>query len=115
MRSGMSVSTFAVVARSSWPLVMSNWLHRKTQQFGTLSKHWIKSLRELKKESGNSKLGVFIRVDSCPFVVVSSLFEDLVFNVFDTDSDAKREFHHEGLEAHEDRNEVKTLRLCDLA
>ena len=42
------------------------------------------------------------------FVVVSSIlanFAAFVFNVFDTDSNDKREFHHEGLEAHEDRNE----------
>ena len=44
--------------------------------------------------------------------VISSIFavfSTLVFTVFDADSDAKREFHHEGFEAHEGRKEVKTL------
>ena len=84
----------------------NNWrLFNHWKKFCVFFQPLDRSPRELKKESGNSKLGVFIRVDSCPFVVASSLFEDLVFNVFDTDSDAKQEFHHEGLEAHEDRKE----------
>ena len=44
-------------------------------------------------------------VISVLFVVISSIFADFAFNVFDTVTDAKRGFHHEGLEAHEDRNE----------
>ena len=48
-------------------------------------------------------------VSSAVISLIFAVFAALVFNVFGTDTNAKREFHHEGLEAHEDRKKVKTL------
>ena len=47
---------------------------------------WRLGVRILKLENRKLKLVFLIRVNSCPFAVVSSIFA--VFNVFDTETDS---------------------------